>query len=461
MAQTWQSYLEEHQRRFMNEFIDLLRIPSISTDPAAKGEVRRAGEWTANRLRQAGLQNVAIMETGGHPAVYADWLGAPGQPTILFYGHFDVQPVDPIELWTTPPFEPVIRDGKLFARGATDMKGNDLLPIIACEAFLATLGRLPVNVKFLIEGEEEIGSPSLAAFIATHADLLRCDLVVSADGGVGDPEQPHLGRGGRGLCGLQIDVQTANVDMHSGTGGLTPNPIHALIRILDSLRSPDGTILVEGFYDEVRPMTESERATIAASPGDVNELLRDAGIKEAFGEPGFTPLERTASRPTLEVNGIWGGYQGEGIKTVIPKEAHAKITCRLVADQSPGAIRAKVAAHIQKQAPSYAAVTVQVLPGEADPYLMPENHPAYLVASRVLTGLLGKEPYPTWGGGTVPVMGMLKRQLGVETLTLGASGKGERAHAPDEFVRVAQWERMQRGFCLFMAEYAKGSGPLS
>jgi acetylornithine deacetylase/succinyl-diaminopimelate desuccinylase-like protein len=456
MAETWQQFLEEHKNRFLNEFIEFLRIPSISTDPASQGEVRRAAEWTANRLRQAGLQNVAIMETGGHPAVYADWLGAPGQPTILFYGHFDVQPVDPLHLWTTPPFEPAIRDGRLYARGATDMKGNDLLPIIACEAFLRTEGRLPVNVKFLIEGEEEIGSPSLGAFIAQHAELLRCDLVVSADGGVGSPEEPTLGRGVRGLCGLQIDVQTADVDMHSGTGGITPNPIHALTYLLDSMRSPDGRILVEGFYDEVRPLSEAERATLAASPFDVAEMLRDAGIVEAFGEPGFTPLERVASRPTLEVNGIWGGYQGEGVKTVIPKEAHAKITCRLVADQSPGVIRDRIAAHIAKHAPSYAKVSVQVLPGESDPYMLPEGFPAFQVASRVVTAVMGKAPHPVWGGGTVPVMGMLKQHLGVETITLGASGKGERAHAPDEFIRLAQWERMQRGFCLFLAEMAQG-----
>lgn len=456
MAETWEQYLEEHQARFMNEFMEFLRIPSISTDPASQGEVRRAAEWTANRLRQAGLEHVAIMETGGHPAVYADWLGAPGRPTLLIYGHFDVQPVDPVALWTTPPFEPTIREGRLYARGATDMKGNDLLPIIACEAFLRTEGRLPVNVKFLFEGEEEIGSPSLAAFIAQHVDLLRCDLVVSADGGVGDAEQPRLGRGVRGLCGLQIDVQTADVDMHSGSGGITPNPIHALTRILDSMRSPDGRILVEGFYDEVRPLTEGERATLAATPGDpVAEMMRNAGILEPFGEPGFTPLERMASRPTLEVNGIWGGYQGDGIKTVIPKEAHAKITCRLVPDQAPGVIRDRVEAHIRKHAPSYAKVSVQALPGEADPYLMPENHPAFLVASRVVTSLMGRAPHPVWGGGTVPVMGMLKRQLGVETLTLGASGNGERAHAPDEFIRLEQWERMQRGFCLFLAEIAK------
>lgn len=457
MAETWQSYLAEHQHRFMNEFMEFLRIPSISTDPASKGEVRKAAAWTANRLQAAGLEHVAIMETGGHPVVYADWLRAPGAPTILFYGHFDVQPVDPVELWTSPPFEPVIKDGKLFARGATDMKGNDLLPIIACEAFLQTEGKLPVNVKFLIEGEEEIGSPSLATFIADHKELLRCDLVVSADGGHGSVEEPHLSRGARGLCGLQIDLQTAKVDMHSGSGGITPNPVHALVYILDSMRAPDGKILVEGFYDSVRPLTESERATLAAAPSNVAEMLRDAGIKEAFGEPGFTPNERTASRPTLEVNGIWGGYQGEGVKTVIPKEAHAKITCRLVADQTPGAIRELVMKHIEKVTPSYATVSVKVLPGESDPYLMPEGYPAWQVASRVLTGLFGREPYPTWGGGTVPVMGMLKRQLGVETLTLGASGKGERAHAPDEFVRVEQWERMQRGFCLFMKEYAQAA----
>lgn len=282
------------------------------------------------------------------------------------------------------------------------MKGNDLLPMIACEALLRTEGTLPVNVKFLIEGEEEIGSPSLAAFIAEHLDLLRCDLAVSADGGVGDSVKPELRRGVRGLCGLQIDVRTANVDMHSGSGGMAPNPIHALVRILDSLRSPDGRVLVAGFYDEVRPLTDRERETLAAAPFSVADMMRGAGIREAFGEPGFTPLERMASRPTLEVNGIWGGYQGEGTKTVIPKEAHAKITCRLVADQTPGLIRERVLAHIQKHAPSYADVSVQVPPGESDPYLMPEDHPAFLVASRVVADVLGRAPHSLWGGGRCP-----------------------------------------------------------
>lgn len=455
MSERWIEYLHEHRNRFVGEFLDLLRIPSISTDPESKGEVRRAAEWTANRLRQAGIEGVRIMETAGHPVVYGEWLQAPDRPTILFYGHFDVQPVDPLHLWTNPPFEPVIRDGKVFARGATDMKGNLLLPVIACEALLQTEGRLPVNVKFLLEGEEEIGSPNLAPFIEAHRELLTCDLMVSADGGNGSEEEPVVSLGSRGLCGLQINVRTANTDLHSGTGGITPNPIHAVVRLLDSMRDAEGRITVEGFYDRVKPLTVEERATIADSPFQANEFMGRAGIRASFGEPEYTLAERVAARPTLEVNGIWGGFMGEGIKTVIPCEAHAKITCRLVPNQTPGEIREKLLTHLRKHAPAYADVGVDILPGEADPYLITAKHPARQALVRVVAGMTGKEPKAAQEGGTVPVMGMFKRSLGVETITLGGSQNDERAHAPDEFYRLRSFERAQKAFCLLMKELAK------
>ncbi len=450
MAASWQEYLNEHRARFLDQFLELLRIPSISTDPNSKGEVRRAAEWTAERLRQAGIEGVRIMETGGHPVVYGEWLHVPDQPTLLIYGHFDVQPVDPLNLWTSPPFEPVIKDGAVYARGATDMKGNLLLPVIACEALLQTEGRLPVNVKFLFEGEEEIGSPNLAPFVAQNKDLLACDLVVSADGGNGSLEEPHVNVGTRGLCGLQVDLRTANVDLHSGGGGMMPNAIHALVEILDALRDAEGRILVDGFHDEVRPMTEAERAEIAATSARDEEARLAAGVKAFFGDPAFTPRERMVARPSLEINGIWGGFQGNGVKTVIPCEAHAKITCRLVPDQTPGVIRDKVIAHIQKVAPAYADVSVEVLPGEADPYVIPGDNPGLLALERVVAEMTGRTPQRNREGGTVPFVGMMKRALGVETITLGASQAGQRAHAPDEFYHIRDFERVQAGYCRFL-----------
>lgn len=455
MTERWQAYLTEHRHRFVSEFVDLLRIESVSTDPALAGEVRRAAGWTAARLRQAGMEEVRILETGGHPVVYGEWLHAPGKPTVLFYGHFDVQPVDPLDQWHSPPFEPRVDGDRIYARGASDMKGNLLLPVIACEALLRSEGALPVNVKFLLEGEEEIGSPHLAAFIAAHRELLACDLTVSADGGVGTAEEPVVGTGSRGLCGFQIDIRSAASDLHSGAGGAVPNSIHALVRLLDSMRDPDGRILVEGFYEQVRPLSDGERAMIAAAPFDPAEFKARTGIRAFFGEPGFTPREGSVARPTLEVNGIWGGFQGDGIKTVIPAEAHAKITCRLVADQTPEEIRAKLAAHIERHAPAYAAVTVRPLPGEADPYLVPEGDWGLAALERTMAALCGRAPRHVRSGGTVPVMGMLKRQLGVETVTLGASQLDEQVHAPNEFTRISNFERIQRAYCLLLAELGR------
>jgi acetylornithine deacetylase/succinyl-diaminopimelate desuccinylase-like protein len=451
----WQHYLDEQQDRLVREYLDLLRIPSISTLPDQKEEVRRAAAWTARRLAEAGIGGVRIMETGGHPLVYGEWLGAPGKPTLLFYGHFDVQPVDPLELWDAPPFEPVVRDGRVYARGASDMKGNMLLFIIACEALLRTEGRLPVNVKFLLEGEEEVGSPNLEPFIAANRELLACDLCVSADGGNGTIERPTLSVGSRGICALEITLRTAATDLHSGDGGMAPNPIHALVRLLDSMRDPEGRITVAGFYDDVRPLTAAERAEINSSPRDLEEYRARTGLKAFFGEPGFTPKERTAARPTLEVNGIWGGFQGVGTKTVIPREAHAKITCRLVPDQAPDQVRNLVAEHVRRHAPPYAEVSLRLGTAGADPYLIPGDHWGLLALERVLTSICGRPPARVRGGGTVPVMAMLKQLLGVETVTLGGSQNDEQVHAPNEFYRLENWARAQRAYCLLLQEIGR------
>ncbi len=333
---TWETYLQEQQPRYQEELLQFLSIPSISALPEHASAVQEAARWVANRLTAAGLENVQTLPTGGHPVVYGEWLHAPGKPTVMIYGHFDTQPADPLELWTSPPFAPEVRDDRVYARGASDDKGNMFVPILAVEALLQTSGALPVNVKFFLEGQEEIGSPQLPAFIARQRDLLACDLVLSADGGQYGEQQPALLIAFKGLAGAQIDVYGASTDLHSGVyGGAVANPIHALAHILDSMRSPEGKILVEGFYDAVVPLSAGDRAAIAAVPFDEQAYKAAIGVDALVAEPGYTPQEHLAGRPTLEVNGIWGGFQGEGTKTVLPNEAHAKITCRLVADQDP------------------------------------------------------------------------------------------------------------------------------
>ncbi|MCA9967394.1 MAG: dipeptidase, partial [Anaerolineales bacterium] len=327
---TWQTYLKQNEERFLSELFDFIRIPSISALPSHADDVVRAANWVAQRLTAAGVEHAAVLPTGGHPVVYGDWLHAPNMPTVLIYGHFDVQPVDPIELWDSPPFEPRVENGRIYARGASDDKGGMLTPILAVEALLQSEGKLPLNVKFIFEGQEEIGSPQLPAFMAANRDRFACDLVASADGLQWTADEPSLVVGLKGLAALQIDVQTANGDLHSGLhGGAVPNPIHALVRILDSLRSPEGKIMVDGFYDDVVALSETEREQLTAVPFDETDYKASLGLDDLFGEPGYTTRERNWTRPTLEINGIWGGFQGEGTKTVIPNQAHAKITCRL------------------------------------------------------------------------------------------------------------------------------------
>lgn len=450
----WNNYLAENGERFFNELVELLSIPSVSTVAEHAQDVRRAAEWTQHRLSAAGFKQTQIMETGGHPLVYAEWTGAPGKPTILLYGHFDVQPVDPLELWFTPPFTPSVRDGKIFARGASDMKTSLLTAIIGCEALLQTTGTLPVNVKVLFEGEEEIGSPSLERFIQQHQDLLACDMVVSADSGQSD-HHAILPYGSRGIVALQIDVQSATSDLHSGNGGLVPNANHALIRLLDSMRSADGTILVEGFYSDVEAIDAAEKARIAAADQHSQEFLNRFKIKGSMGEPEFTPAERRVARPTLEVNGIWGGFQGQGAKTVIPCEAHAKITCRLVPGQSPDKVYELMEAHIQKHTPDVVSYEVTRLPGQAEPYLMPLDHPGLQASRRALLELFGHEPIPVREGGTVPFMGLMLKHLGVYTVSYGFSGEHENIHAPNEFFKIPNFSLGQRGFCVLFEELAK------
>jgi acetylornithine deacetylase/succinyl-diaminopimelate desuccinylase-like protein len=450
-----ETYLSAHQQRYLDELLDFLRIPSISSLPEHAGEVERAAAWVAERLRAAGIEHVQTLPTGGHPVVYGDWLHAGDKPTILIYGHFDTQPVDPIELWTSPPFEPVVRDGRVYARGATDDKGNMLAPILAVEAMLRSAGGLPVNLKFIFEGQEEIGSPQLPEFIAAQRELLACDLAVSADGGQWSETEPQTLLGLRGGCGVQIDVHGAKTDLHSGQyGGAIENPIHALVRILDSLHAPDGTITVAGFYDDVVELSREERDRIATVPFDEQTYLDQLGIDALFGEPGFTTYERTWIRPTLEINGIYGGFQGDGIKTVLPNAAHAKITCRLVPNQDPSRIVQLLIEHVQQQPVAGVKVSVQPLPFRAYPYVMPSDHPGNAAARAVHHELYGRDPYDTRSGGSIPIVMLFLQNLGVHTVNFAFGLTDEQPHAPDEFFRLASFERSQRGYVMLLNRLA-------
>ncbi len=453
---TWENYLVEHQSRHQDELLQFLSIPSISSLPSHADAVQRAGRWVAERLKTAGLEQVQILPTGGHPVVYGEWLHAPGKPTVLIYGHFDTQPVDPLELWTNPPFEPTIVEDRVYARGASDDKGNMFTPILGVEALLKTEGALPINVKFFLEGQEEIGSPQLPAFIASHRELLACDLVLSSDGGQYSEDQPELVLSAKGLAGVQIDVRGAKGDLHSGMyGGAVPNPIHALTAILASLRSPEGKILVEGFYDTVLPLSTEDRAAIAAIPFDAQEYQERVGVTALLAEPGYTSQEHLAARPTLEINGIWGGFQGEGVKTVLPAEAHAKITCRLVANQEPAAIVDLLAKHVEQQTPPGVQVTVRGLPGTARPYLIPADHWGNQAATAVLQELYGKAPYHARVGGSIPVCELFLSHLGAYTVGFAFGLGDEQIHAPNEFFRLSSFRRGPVAYCKILHKLAE------
>jgi acetylornithine deacetylase/succinyl-diaminopimelate desuccinylase-like protein len=452
----WEAYLEENQERFLNEMLDFIRIPSISALPDHTPDVQRAGEWVAQRLKAAGVEHVQILPTGGHPVVYGNWLHAPGKPTILIYGHFDVQPVDPLNLWDSPPFEPRVEDGRVYARGASDDKGNMLVPILAVEALLKAEGAAPVNLKFCFEGQEEIGSPQLPKFMPVHKDLFASDLAISADGGQWSETEPSILLSLKGVCGVQINIKGATTDLHSGMyGGTIQNPIHALVRLLDSMRSPEGKILVEGFFEDVVERSAEEKAEIGRIPFNEQEYLGELGMKEIFGEPGYTTRERSWVRPTLELNGIWGGFQAEGIKTVLPNEAHAKITCRLVANQDPHKIIELLTRHVKKHAPPGVEAEVQPLSIFGKPYEIPANHPGNEAAREILEELYGKKPYYIRAGGSIPICGLFLDHLNAHTVNFGFGLHDEGAHAPNEFYRLSSFRLGQTAYCKLLYKLAE------
>jgi len=432
------TYLKQQRNRHLGELKDLLSIPSVSTDPQRASDVKRASKWVSDRLTRAGCTRVKIHPTKRHPIVYGEWLGAPGRPTILVYGHYDVQPVDPLNLWKTDPFTPTVRDGKLFARGASDDKGQVIVHVNALEAHLAN-GGCPVNVKFLIEGEEEIGSPNLDGFIAKNKKLLACDAVVVSDTAMFAKGRPSICYGLRGLAYVEIKVTGTDRDLHSGTfGGAVVNPANALVKLLDSLKDNKGRIKIKGFYDNVVRLTSAERKTFAKLPHSDARFKKSIGAPALQGEGGYTTLERIWGRPTLDINGIWSGFTGEGAKTVIPAVAHAKVSMRLVPHQTPAEVEKKLARHLKAVAPKSVKVEVESLHG-GDAWLASTGHPAMQAASRAMERAFGRKAVFVREGGSIPVVATLDEILGVPCVLMGIGLQDDNLHAPNEKIDLDQF----------------------
>ncbi|MEO8899489.1 MAG: dipeptidase [Candidatus Dormibacter sp.] len=434
MAHDLDDYCTANQPRFVDELIELLRIPSISADPEHADDVRRNAEHIAAAAREVGFGSVEVVETDGHPAVYAERIVDASLPTVLVYGHHDVQPVDPIGEWVSPPFEPEVRDGKLFARGAVDDKGQVYMHLKAVEAHLRTRGELPVNLRLLVEGEEEIGSEHFEPLVETMRDRLAADVAVISDTGIFARGVPSLTVGLRGLSGVEVVVRGPSLDLHSGVfGGAVQNPVEALARMLASLKDPvSGRVLVPGFYDDVVEPTEQEREGYRSLPFSEATFRAEAGgITETVGEEGWSVLERRWVRPTLEINGIWGGYQGPGVKTIIPAQAAAKISCRLVPAQKPAVIASAVAEALRAATPRGVTCEVTVREG-GNPVLTPVDHPAVRAASRAMDAVFGKEPVIIREGGSIPPVEVFQRVLGIQSVLVGVGLPDDQIHAPNE-----------------------------
>lgn len=429
--------LAASHEQVLGELVEFASIPSVSTDPAHADDVQAAARWVAERLSAAGPLAVRTIATPGNPVVYGEWCGAPGKPTVLVYGHYDVQPADPLEQWVTPPFTPTVRDDRLYARGVSDDKGPMLIPIVVAGAFFADSGQLPLNVKFMFEGEEEIGSPNLEAFITQHRELLAADVVISADGAMWRPDEPSLTVSNRGLVGLELTLRGPSKDLHSGRhGGAVANPLHAMAQLIASLHDDDGRVAVEGFYDAVRELSAEERAEIAGMPFDEEAYLAQVGATSPFGEAGYTTLERQWTRPTLEVNGMWGGYQGPGGKTIVPGTAHAKLTCRLVPDQQPAAVVELVVRHLERFTPAGTRLSIDWHDQGAPAAHIERDHWALAAAGRALSTVYGVPPLVVRMGGTVPVAEIFQRVMGLSTVYFSFSTGDEDFHSPNEFFRL-------------------------
>ncbi len=426
-----QAFISANQDRFLAELLDFLRIPSISADPAYAGSVRNAAEWLAAKLTEAGLDQVRLEETAGFPIVYGEKMVDPAAPTILVYGHYDVQPADPLDLWESPPFEPVIKNEVIYARGACDDKGQVFMHVKAFEAMLAS-GELTCNVKFMIEGEEEVGSDHLGIFVEANKDLLKADVILISDTAIIANDIPSIDVGLRGLSYMEVSVQGPNRDLHSGVyGGAVANPINILCQMIASMHDEFNHITIPGFYDGVLELSASDRAAMAQTPFDLDAYQKDLGIQSVYGEKGYSTIERASIRPTLDVNGIWGGYTGEGAKTVLPSMAYAKISMRLVPNQSSETITKLFTDHFKAIAPKGVTVTVKPHHG-GEAYIMPTDSIAYQAASEALAETFGKEPVPTRGGGSIPIVALFEKELGIKSILMGFGLDSDAIHSPNE-----------------------------
>ncbi|WP_439504422.1 dipeptidase [Sediminibacterium sp.] len=428
---SWKQYQEEHKSEFLEELIDLLKIPSISARSENKADMLRCAEVVKQRLAEAGADTVTIYPTAGHPIVYAEKIIDPNKPTVLVYGHYDVQPADPLELWHSGPFEPVIKEGKIYARGSADDKGQFYMHVKALETFSKT-NSFYTNIKFLIEGEEEIGSPNLAEFVKANKELLKADVILISDTSMLSMENPSIDIGVRGLSYIELEITAANRDLHSGVyGGAVANPITILAQMIASCHDENNHITIPGFYDDVIAATPAEREKMAKAPFDELAYKADLGINELWGEKGYTTNERTGIRPTLEVNGIWGGYTGEGAKTVLPSKASAKISCRLVPNQSSEVITKKVLDYFQSIAPAGVSVKATEHHG-GEPYMTPIDSIEYKAAAKAVETCFGKEPIPVRGGGSIPICALFEKELGLKIVFLGFGLDSDNLHSPNE-----------------------------
>jgi acetylornithine deacetylase/succinyl-diaminopimelate desuccinylase-like protein len=448
-------FLDRTKEARLESFKDLLRIASNSGIPTHAPDCRAAAEFVAADLRVIGMEHVEVSETGGHPVVYSDWLHAPGKPTVLVYCHYDVQPVDPLDLWESPPFVPVVKDGRMLARGASDCKCHVSMHSRAIEALMRTRGVLPINLKVVIEGEEESSSIHLDAWLEANKGRLQADFAVISDTGFFEGNLPAITVGLRGLVYFQLDVTGSTIDLHSGGyGGAVDNPINALCGIVAALKGPDGRIRVPGFYDGVVELSSLDREALARLPFDDEEYRRSLGVPALHGEPGYTTLERLGGRPTLDVCGIWGGFEGAGPKTIIPAHAHAKISCRLVADQDPERVFGLVARYIERVAPKSVRYSIERL-GDGKPSLTPIDGPITQAAARALEASFGVEPLFIREGGSVPVCASFEAILGLSTVLLGFAPPDGQFHAPNEWMSMANYETGIRTIVRYWDEVAK------
>lgn len=453
------AYLAQHQSRFLAELLDWLRIPSVSADPAFHADVLRAADYLKQRLEEAGASHVELCPTAGHPIVYGEYRTDPGQPTVLVYGHYDVQPADPYDQWTSPPFEPVVRDGNIYARGACDDKGQVYMHVKALEMMLRDgQGGVPCNLKFMFEGEEEIGSNNLELFVRANREKLQADVILISDTGLLANDVPSIEVGLRGLSYHEVTVTGPNRDLHSGLyGGAVQNPINALCQMIARLHDGEGRVTIPGFYDHVAELSADERAALAQAPFSEADFQASIGLSATAGEAGYSTPERTGIRPTLDVNGIWGGYTGEGAKTVIAAQAQAKLSMRLVPHQTSADISAKFQRYFASLAP--AGVRVEIRPHHGgEPVLTPTDSVAYRAAADALATTFGQRPVPTRGGGSIPIVAMFKAELGLDSVLLGFGLDSDAIHSPNEHFGVFNFLKGIETIPQFYRNYAAAAG---